>query len=165
MFVYFTHGRDSGVNSAELEELAEDAGRGDTGGGGDTIVARLDAATRIREGSEADLWVDGRAIHVFDPASGRNLSLGNAEERAATSTAPAAPAAPAPEEAAPRRQRPTPRHGRTTSPDLVAQPLDDLVAPLVRQDQPVPFGRDPQVGLGLGAVADQVGDRSKRTTG
>src|SRR6201986_4887006 len=26
VFVYFTHGRDSGVNSAELEELAEDAG-------------------------------------------------------------------------------------------------------------------------------------------
>ena len=106
VFVYFTHGRDSGVNSAELEELAEDAGRGATGGGGDTIVARLDAATRIREGSEADLWVDGRALHVFDPATGRNLSLGSAEERAATSTAPAAPAAPAPEEAAPEEAAP-----------------------------------------------------------
>ena len=106
VFVYFTHGRDSGVNSAELEELAEDAGRGATGSGGDTIAARLDAATRIREGSEADLWVDGRALHVFDPASGRNLSLGSAEERAATSTAPAAPAAPAPEEAAPEDAAP-----------------------------------------------------------
>jgi multiple sugar transport system ATP-binding protein len=106
VFVYFTHGRESGVNSAELEELAADAGRGETGGGGDTIVARLDAASRIREGSEADLWVDGRALHVFDPASGRNLSLGNAEERAATSAAPAAPAAPAPEEAAPEEAAP-----------------------------------------------------------
>ncbi|MFY9851848.1 MAG: sn-glycerol-3-phosphate ABC transporter ATP-binding protein UgpC [Trebonia sp.] len=106
VFVYFTHGRESGVNSAELEELAADAGRGETGGGGDTIVARLDAASRIREGSEADLWVDGRALHVFDPASGRNLSLGNAEERTATSTAPAAPAAPAPEEAAPEEAAP-----------------------------------------------------------
>ena len=106
MFVYFTQGRETGVNSAELEELAEDSGRADTGGGGDTIVARLDAATRIREGSEAELWVDARAIHVFDPATGRNLSLGNAEERAATSTAPAAPAAPAPEEAAPEEAAP-----------------------------------------------------------
>jgi multiple sugar transport system ATP-binding protein len=106
VFVYFTHGRESGVNSAELEELAADAGRGETGGGGDTIVARLDAASRIREGSEADLWVDGRALHVFDPASGRNLSLGTAEERAATSTASAAPAAPAPEEAAPEEAAP-----------------------------------------------------------
>jgi multiple sugar transport system ATP-binding protein len=99
VFVYFTHGRDAGVNSEELEELAKDSGRADTGGRGDTIVARLDAATRIREGSEADLWVDGRALHVFDPATGRNLSLGNAEEQASTSTGPAAPAAPAPEAA------------------------------------------------------------------
>jgi multiple sugar transport system ATP-binding protein len=95
VFVYFTRGRDAGVNSAELEELAADAGRGDTGGSGDTIVARLDAASRVREGSEADLWVDGRALHVFDPASGRNLSLGSAQERAATVSEPAAPAAPA----------------------------------------------------------------------
>jgi multiple sugar transport system ATP-binding protein len=94
VYVYFTRGRDSGVNAAELEELAEDSGRGDTGGSGDTIVARLDAATRIREGSDADLWVDGRALHVFDPATGRNMSLGSAEERAATLSAPAAPAQP-----------------------------------------------------------------------
>jgi multiple sugar transport system ATP-binding protein len=75
VYVYFTRGRETGVNSAELEELARDSGRADTGGSGDTIVARLDAATRVREGSEADLWADARAIHVFDPATGRNLSL------------------------------------------------------------------------------------------
>jgi multiple sugar transport system ATP-binding protein len=75
VFVYFTLGRDAGVNSTELEELARDAGRGDTGGHGDTIVARLDAATKIHEGQDAELWVDGRALHVFDPATGRNLSL------------------------------------------------------------------------------------------
>jgi multiple sugar transport system ATP-binding protein len=75
VFVYFTKGREQGVNAAELEELAKDAGREDTSGSGDTVVARLDAATRIREGGDAELWVDGRAMHVFDPASGRNLSL------------------------------------------------------------------------------------------
>ena len=75
VFVYFTRGRDQTVASAELEELAKDAGRGDTGGSGDTIVARIDAATKIREGHDAELWVDGRSMHVFDPASGRNLSL------------------------------------------------------------------------------------------
>jgi multiple sugar transport system ATP-binding protein len=74
-YVYFTRGRDEGVNSTELEELAQDSGRADTGGSGDTVVARLDAATRIHEGQDAELWVDTRAIHVFDPASGRNLSL------------------------------------------------------------------------------------------
>jgi multiple sugar transport system ATP-binding protein len=75
VFVYFTSGRDSGVNAAELEELARDSGRADTGGTGDAIVARLDAATRLREGRDAELWADARAIHIFDPATGRNLSL------------------------------------------------------------------------------------------
>jgi multiple sugar transport system ATP-binding protein len=75
VFVYFTHGREQGVNAAELDELARDSGRADTGASGDTIVARLDAATRVREGQDAELWVNGRAMHIFDPATGRNLSL------------------------------------------------------------------------------------------
>jgi len=75
VFVYFTRGQEQGVSAVELEELARDSGRADTGGSGDTIVARLNASTRIREGQEAELWVNGRAMHIFDPASGRNLSL------------------------------------------------------------------------------------------
>jgi multiple sugar transport system ATP-binding protein len=75
VFVYFTRELGQGVSSAELEELARDSGRTDSGAGGETIVARLDAATRIAEGQDAELWVDSRAMHIFDPASGRNLSL------------------------------------------------------------------------------------------
>jgi multiple sugar transport system ATP-binding protein len=75
VFVYFTRELGQGVNSAELEELARDSGRTDSGEGGEVIVARLDAATRISEGQDAELWVDSRAMHIFDPASGRNLSL------------------------------------------------------------------------------------------
>src|SRR6201995_2907313 len=75
VFVYFTRELGHGVNSAELEELARDSGRTDSGEGGETIVARLDAATRIAEGQDAELWVDSRAMHIFDPATGRNLSL------------------------------------------------------------------------------------------
>jgi multiple sugar transport system ATP-binding protein len=75
VFVYFTfEGDNESVSSAELEELARDSGRADTGGTGDQVVARLDAATRVREGSEAELWADVRSIHVFDPASGENLT-------------------------------------------------------------------------------------------
>ena len=80
VFVYFTKGREQGVNAAELDELAKDSGRADTGSSGDTIVARLDAATTIREGHDAELWVDARAMHVFDPATGRNLSLAAADD-------------------------------------------------------------------------------------
>ncbi|MGC1285548.1 MAG: sn-glycerol-3-phosphate ABC transporter ATP-binding protein UgpC, partial [Streptosporangiaceae bacterium] len=43
VYVYFTQARDQGVAAAELEELAEDSGRSDTGASGDTVVARLDA--------------------------------------------------------------------------------------------------------------------------
>jgi multiple sugar transport system ATP-binding protein len=75
VFVYFTRELGQGVNSAELEELARDSGRTDSGEGGEVIVARLDAATHIAEGQDAELWVDARAMHIFDPASGRNLSL------------------------------------------------------------------------------------------
>ena len=75
VFVYFTREREQGVAAAELEELAEDRDARTPARCGDTVVARLDAATRIREGDDAELWVDGRSMHVFDPATGRNLSL------------------------------------------------------------------------------------------
>ena len=102
VYVYFTRDIEQGVNAAELEELARDSGRADTGASGDTLVARLDAATAIREGQDAELWVDARALHIFDPSSGRNLSLG-AIDRGSGSTvqggsaaADAAPPSPAP---------------------------------------------------------------------
>ncbi len=76
VYVYFTTDLEGGgLDAAELQELARDSGRADTGASGDTVVARLDAATSIREGQQADLWVDARAMHIFDPATGRNLSL------------------------------------------------------------------------------------------
>ena len=85
VFVYFTRELDEGVNAAELEELARDSGRADTGASGETVVARLDAATRIREGHDAELWVDTRKMQIFDPASGRNLSLGRDDGSGGTS--------------------------------------------------------------------------------
>jgi multiple sugar transport system ATP-binding protein len=75
VYVYFALEGEEVASSAELEELARDAGREDTGAGGENVVARLDAATGIREGQNAELWADVRKIHVFDPASGANLTL------------------------------------------------------------------------------------------
>jgi multiple sugar transport system ATP-binding protein len=75
-YVYFTKELGQTGNVAELEELARDAGRADIGGAAaETVVARLDPATRITEGQDAQIWLDVRAVHVFDPATGRNLSL------------------------------------------------------------------------------------------
>jgi multiple sugar transport system ATP-binding protein len=74
-YVYFTRELGQTANVAELEELARDSGRADLSGTAETVVARLDPATRIHEGQDAELWVDVRMLHVFDPATGRNLSL------------------------------------------------------------------------------------------
>ncbi|GAA1706627.1 ABC transporter ATP-binding protein [Propioniferax innocua] len=38
------------------------------------IVASFDAASRIRGGDDAELWVDGRRMHVFDVETGENLT-------------------------------------------------------------------------------------------
>jgi multiple sugar transport system ATP-binding protein len=74
VFVYFT--QDSGLSAAtdQLADLAADAGQ-DQVGSGETVTARLDAATRLREGENAELWADVRKMHVFDPNTGKNLSL------------------------------------------------------------------------------------------
>jgi multiple sugar transport system ATP-binding protein len=63
------------VRSQELEELAADSGADEipTSGEGQ-IVARLDAASSIERGQEAELWVDPSKLHFFDPESGRSLT-------------------------------------------------------------------------------------------
>ena len=38
------------------------------------IVVTLDAASRIRGGREAEIWLDTRKLHLFDPESGENLT-------------------------------------------------------------------------------------------
>jgi multiple sugar transport system ATP-binding protein len=74
-FVYFTVDVGDRVSSRELEELAQDSGRADTGAHDEQVVARLNAESTVREGAEAELWADARTIHVFDPQSGDNLGL------------------------------------------------------------------------------------------
>ena len=73
VFVYFT--QDSGLSGTtdQLADLADDA---DTSASEETVTARLDPVTRIREGEDAELWADVRSMHVFDPDTGKNLSLG-----------------------------------------------------------------------------------------
>ncbi|MCK9928969.1 sn-glycerol-3-phosphate ABC transporter ATP-binding protein UgpC [Frankia sp. Mgl5] len=71
-FAYFTlaGGR---ARTADLEELAHDAGTVELSGKAEQVVARLDAASRIREGEQAELWLDVHQLHLFDPDTGRNL--------------------------------------------------------------------------------------------
>jgi multiple sugar transport system ATP-binding protein len=74
VFAYFRLEGEEVAMNADLEELARDSGRADTGSAGDQVVARLDAATLVREGQNVQLWAEVRGIHVFDPESGLNLT-------------------------------------------------------------------------------------------
>jgi multiple sugar transport system ATP-binding protein len=74
VYAYFVEDEWQPAQTSELAELAADSGLSETGAGGHQIVTRLSSATRVREGSEAELWVDTSRMHVFDPVSGVNLT-------------------------------------------------------------------------------------------
>ena len=61
-------------------------------------MARFDPATRLTEGDHAEIWVDTRRVHVFDPDTGQNLTLGDSGSPA-TLTSPRSDDAPAQPEA------------------------------------------------------------------
>jgi multiple sugar transport system ATP-binding protein len=42
--------------------------------GGPEVVARIDAASELREGAEGELWLDSTRLHLFDPENGERLS-------------------------------------------------------------------------------------------
>jgi multiple sugar transport system ATP-binding protein len=78
------------VSSSELEELAQDAGAADLPHSheGSQVVARLDAASKVREGEETELWFNSSHLHLFDPESGRNL-LADGQDRPGEAAPPA----------------------------------------------------------------------------
>src|SRR3954469_19073983 len=72
LYAHFSVTSDQQIESAELRELAEDAGGGEVPMAGEEgrIVARLDAASKVSVGQEAELWVDATRIHLFNPDDG-----------------------------------------------------------------------------------------------
>ncbi|GHJ15258.1 sn-glycerol-3-phosphate ABC transporter ATP-binding protein UgpC [Micromonospora sp. NBC_01392] len=73
-YVYFTVEGER-ATAAELEELAADAGAADFAGAGSSLVTRLSAESPAREGESRRVWFNLEKIHLFDPGSGRNLTL------------------------------------------------------------------------------------------
>jgi multiple sugar transport system ATP-binding protein len=76
LYAHFTVASDQQIESQELRELAEDVGGGEVPMAGEEgrIVARLEPASQVRVGQEAELWVDASKVHLFDPDDGRNLT-------------------------------------------------------------------------------------------
>ncbi|SCL71784.1 ABC transporter ATP-binding protein [Micromonospora chersina] len=73
-YVYFTVEGER-ASAAELEELAADAGAADFTGTGSSLVTRLSAESPVREGGSRRVWFNLEKIHLFDPSTGRNLTL------------------------------------------------------------------------------------------
>src|SRR3954463_7984718 len=76
LYAHFSVASDQQIESAELRELAEDAGGGEVPMAGEEgrIVARLEPASGVRVGQESELWVDATRIHLFDPENGSSLT-------------------------------------------------------------------------------------------
>ncbi len=92
LYVYFTVG--GGAAATELgrhADLSADDVR--ASGEGTQVVARLERASQARPGEELELWLDARALHLFDPDTGERLSR---DPRAETSPGPAAADPPPP---------------------------------------------------------------------
>jgi multiple sugar transport system ATP-binding protein len=63
-----------GLSSKELDELAADAGTAEVPGAqSGQVVARLEPASRVAKGEEAELWYDAPKLHLFDGETGRSL--------------------------------------------------------------------------------------------
>ena len=76
LYAYFDVKSDQ-VESAELVELAEDAGLSDLpshGGDQQQMVARLSAASQASPGGEIEMVLDASQIQLFDPSTGRSLA-------------------------------------------------------------------------------------------
>ena len=69
LYAHFNVSSEAGIESQELRELAEDAGGGDIPmeGGEGSVVARLDPASEIKQGNDAELWVDGSSCSCSTP--------------------------------------------------------------------------------------------------
>ncbi|MEJ3750652.1 sn-glycerol-3-phosphate ABC transporter ATP-binding protein UgpC [Actinomycetes bacterium KLBMP 9797] len=85
-YVYFTVEGER-ASSADLEELAADAGAADLPtGGGPNLVTRLSAESTVKEGENRRVWFNLEKIHLFDPSSGRNLTLHEGRAGGVTAT-------------------------------------------------------------------------------
>ncbi|MEV4343209.1 sn-glycerol-3-phosphate ABC transporter ATP-binding protein UgpC [Actinoplanes sp. NPDC049596] len=72
-YVYFTVEGEHAA-SADLEDLAADAGGADLPPQ-DSLVTRLSAESRVRDGADAKVWMNLDKIHLFDPRDGKNITL------------------------------------------------------------------------------------------
>ncbi len=78
LYVYFPIESER-LESKDLDELAADSGAADVPGSDvNQVVARLDPASKVQRGEEAEIWLDTTTVLFFDLQSGERLG---AEQR------------------------------------------------------------------------------------
>jgi multiple sugar transport system ATP-binding protein len=75
-YAHFGCGAGGQLDSADLQELRDDAGgEVETTAEGETVVvARLSPNSRVRVGERAELWLDATKLHFFEAESGAALT-------------------------------------------------------------------------------------------
>src|SRR5918912_432410 len=82
IYAHFDFDAGEAIEHEELRELQEDAGTSDVPqSSSGHAVARVDAASGVRTGERAKLWLNTDKIHLFNPSDG--LSLTRAQDGAA----------------------------------------------------------------------------------
>jgi multiple sugar transport system ATP-binding protein len=72
-YAYFTVDAEQ-ITAQELQELAAEAGTTDLPTQeGTQVVARLESASKVRQGQEIELWFNSEYLHLFDPENGLSL--------------------------------------------------------------------------------------------
>jgi multiple sugar transport system ATP-binding protein len=77
---FYVEGAD--IESEDLADLAADSGA-EGGIGANMIVARLNPASKVAQGQEAELWLDASKVTYFDADSGTALAYAGEGDRAA----------------------------------------------------------------------------------
>jgi len=91
LYAYFDVETEGEMQSDELADLAKDAGLEDLPtGGGQHVVARLDAESKARAGGHIELVLDTAELKLFDPEGGRSLTYGGGTGNGAGAGAKAA---------------------------------------------------------------------------
>jgi multiple sugar transport system ATP-binding protein len=74
LYAHFSIEGHGGIESKDLEDLAQDAGAADLPSSEEgQVTARLSAESGAKEGEEIELWIDVPHIQLFDPGDGRSL--------------------------------------------------------------------------------------------
>jgi len=75
IYAHFDFDQAEQLESEELRELQEDAGTSDVpGSASGHAVARVDAASSVKAGERARLWLDTHKLHLFNASDGLSLT-------------------------------------------------------------------------------------------